>query len=173
MSEDELDQDRLWEVLRYEPDTGKFFWLKRPGGGARTDLVGKQAGCVNDKNYRVIMIDSKEYAAHRLAWLYVYGDWPANQIDHINRNRTDNRIVNLREATGPQNCANAKARSSRSGLKGAHWNKRYGGKWSATIHRNGRAQWLGYFSTAKKAHTAYCKAAKGVDKEFFYPGTHE
>lgn len=166
---EDLDQDLLQEVLRYKPKTGEFFWLRRPGKGTRSDLVGRRAGYPVRKGYWDIEIGGRAYKVHRLAWLYVYGDWPKDQIDHINRDKADNRIVNLREAANGQNGANSKPKPSRSGLKGAHWQKREK-KWSSDIHRNGRKEWLGFFDTAEAAHKAYCKAAKKTFGEFFHAG---
>jgi hypothetical protein len=163
-----LTQARLKELLRYDRKTGNFFW--RVPRGSRTDLVGTQAGGKHWKGYWNIEIDAQEYRAHRLAWLYVYGRFPNEQLDHINRIKDDNRIVNLRLASQTQNGANSKAKPSRSGLKGAHWNARYGGKWSSHILYNGKDNWLGYFATAEEAHTAYCKAAKKLHGEYFHPG---
>jgi hypothetical protein len=119
------------------------------------------------RGYWVIGIAGKLYKAHRLAWLYVYGDLP-EYLDHINRNRTDNRISNLREATKPQNGGNAKVR--RDGrLKGAYWHKREK-RWASAIGINGKSIWLGQYATEEEAHAAYCKAAKKKYKEFFYAG---
>ena len=167
--EEELDQDRLQEILRYEPEIGEFFWLRRSGKGARNDLAGKRAGHLGHKGYLAIEIGSKEYRAHRLAWLYVYGDWPEDQIDHINRIKNDNRIANLRVATNGQNGANSNPKPSYSGLKGAHWHSR-DKKWFSHIWHNGKQTSLGRFATAEAAHVAYCEASKNLREEFFHSG---
>ncbi len=110
-----LTQERLKELLHYDPNTGHFRWKV---SNAYTVIVGQIAGWNNGKSARRINIDMKPYLAHRLAWFYVYGEWP-NQIDHINRNRMDNRICNLRNATNSQNQANMKAKSNnRLGIRG-------------------------------------------------------
>jgi hypothetical protein len=161
-----LTQARLKEILEYNPDTGEFFWLS-PGN--RIDLVGKPAGWMHWKGYWRIEIDGKDYASHRLAWLYVYGCWPKNQLDHINRNKSDNRIKNLREATNGQNGANSKAKPSHSKLKGAHWHSR-DKKWFSHIWYDGKKHFLGRFATAEEAHAAYCETAKKLHGEFFHSG---
>jgi hypothetical protein len=167
-----LTQARLQEVLHYEPETGEFVWLERLEEGARSDLVGEQAGCLHWKGYLNIMIDGKEYRAHRLAWLYMYGSFPKNQLDHINRDRVDNRIANLRLASNSQNGANSNAKPSFSGLKGAHWHSR-DKKWFSAIYYNGKKHHLGRFATAEEAHAAYCEAAEKMHGEFFWSGKSE
>jgi hypothetical protein len=161
-----LTQARLKEVLEYNSDTGEFFWLSSEN---RTDLLGKPAGWMHHKGYWDIEVDRKIYRAHRLAWLYEYGCWPKNQLDHINRNKSDNRIENLREATNGQNGANSKARPSYSNLKGAHWHSR-DKKWFSHIWHNGKRIWLGTFTTPEEAHAAYCETAKKLYGEFFHSG---
>ena len=162
-----LPRPRLQEILVYDPASGDFFW--RVQRGSRSDLVGKPAGWLHRTGYRHIEIDGKHYAAHRLAWLYVYGDWPKAQIDHINRTKSDNRITNLRLANNRQNGANSKAKPSFSGLKGAHWHSR-DKKWFAHIWHNGKRVCLGHFPTANAAHDAYCAVAKKLHGEFFHSG---
>jgi hypothetical protein len=161
-----LTQARLQEVLRYEPETGEFFW-RVPRG--RPDYIGKRAGWITSTGYRGIMIDDRSYQAHRLAWLYVYGAFPESAIDHKNRQRVDNRITNLRLASTSQNSANGKSRLSHGGLKGAYWFGRYK-KWSSVVSCNGKRHFLGYFATAEEAHAAYCEAARKLHGPFFWPG---
>jgi hypothetical protein len=90
---------RVHELLSYEPRFGYFFWKINRGSSKAGDV----AGSVCPDGYRLIKVDGKSYKAHRLAWLMTHGEWPAEQIDHINGVRTDNRIVNLREASKKQN----------------------------------------------------------------------
>jgi hypothetical protein len=91
--QDKLAAERLRERLRYDGGTGVF--TRRVGSGHAR--AGEIAGSVHSTGYVRIGIDGGKYTAHRLAWLYVHGVWPSDQIDHINRNRSDNRIANLRE----------------------------------------------------------------------------
>jgi HNH endonuclease/AP2 domain len=161
-----ITQARLKKLLRYNPKTGEFFW--RVVRGKRTDLVGRCTGCPDRQGYLVIRIDDKLYRAHRLAWLYVYGKFPNRQLDHKNRNRADNRILNLRESTQGQNVGNAKIhRDNKSGLKGV---TRIKNSWVAQIGKNYKNIHLGCFRTPEAAHAAYCAAAKKLHGKFFHAG---
>ncbi len=149
-----LTAERLREVLDYSPDTGIFKWRVRLPHSRAT--AGSSAGTINQDGYRQIAIDNKCYVAHRLAWLYVYGHWFAGGLDHIDCDRSNNRLKNLRAATPSQNRANSRLRrNSKSGLKGVSFN--YG--WRAFITINGIQHRLGRFSTPEEAHAAYCAAA--------------
>lgn len=152
-------QQRIKELLRYEPETGLFFWLVRRGPLA----PGSKAGTFTDKRYVDISVDCKLYKAHRLAWLYVHGVFPPDQIDHINGNRSDNRIANLRPASNGQNRKNATA-YGRVRLKGvvAH----VSGGFVARIQHEGRRVHLGYFKDAVSAAEAYDRAATASFGEF-------
>jgi len=158
-----LTAKRLKNLLSYDPKTGVFCWIKRRGSNAP---AGSVAGCITRRGYRVIMIDHYQHLAHRLAWLHTHGRWPANQIDHINRDCADNRLVNLREATPAQNKANSPAPAhNTSGLKGAQFVSHVN-RWQAAIVVAGRRKYLGRFATAEQAHAAYCRAAKEHFGEF-------
>ena len=112
--------EQLKEVLEYNHDTGVFNWIKRNGPRAK---VGDVAGCKSD-GYIVIKINRKRHPAHRLAYLYMTGNFPENLIDHINHIRDDNRWANLRDATNSQNGSNrVKGKNNTSGYKGVRWNK--------------------------------------------------
>jgi HNH endonuclease/AP2 domain len=142
-------------LLAYDPGTGVLAWKSiRPGIRLRGE-----AGGVNGKGHRQIMIDGLYYYAHRVAWLLSYGDWPVEDIDHIDGDPANNRLINLREATCSQNMGNAK-RSVRntSGFKGVTWNKRLK-KWQVKIMINRCNHHLGYFTDVELAHAAYCDAA--------------
>ena len=144
-----LNQERLKELLHYDPKTGIF-----------TNKRGKQAGTINKKGYRYIKIDYKTYLEHRLAWFYIYDIWPANFIDHIDCNPCNNRINNLQDITNQQNLqrVNKPRKNNSSGYRGVHWNKQ-NNKFKAKITINYKAIHLGYFDTALEAHKAY-QAAK-------------
>jgi hypothetical protein len=101
-----LTAERLREILGYDPETGLFTRLVRTG----RIRAGEVAGTAHSRGYRSIVIDGRVYLSHRLAWLYVHGEWPPEQIDHINRNRADNRLVNLRAAKQSQNNVRAAER---------------------------------------------------------------
>lgn len=145
----------LRKVLDYDPETGKFTWIAKVAKRVR---VGDEAGSFNGRGYRTISVLDTKYQAHRLAWLLTYGRWPNHEIDHINGDKSDNRLCNLRECTPAENGQNLAAPASSScGLIGASWGK-HQGRWRAQITVNGRKQHLGYFDDKWAAHRAYCEA---------------
>ncbi len=107
--------DRFRELLRYEPETGKFYWLMNRGRNAKS---GDEAGSMNNKGYRQIKVDGRAYSAPRLAWLFVCKEWPKKEIDHINHNRDDNWIANLRDVPHRTNTRNlSKVRDLPCGIR--------------------------------------------------------
>jgi len=145
-----LTQDRLKELLDYDPETGEFVW-KISKRGIR---AGSVAGTLKPIGYICIRVDGKLYRAHRLAWLYTYGYFPENQIDHLNGIRDDNRITNLREVSQFCNMQNQKTRSDNtSGFPGVCWRKQRR-KWKAQIQIQGKRYGLGYYDTALDAALA-------------------
>lgn len=153
----ELTTEYFRSVLHYDPATGVFTWKVRTSSRVK---VGDVAGCPDGHGYLCIMVGSRLYRAHRLAWLYVYGNWPEDQIDHINRNRSDNRISNLRGVTNKQNLQNASKYShNTSGHAGVSWYKRIS-KWQAKITHNQKDVHLGYFSVLEEAIAARKAAEK-------------
>jgi hypothetical protein len=143
-----LSAERLREVLRYEPDTGEFF---------RTN--GKLVGTTDKQTYIRIRIDGTNYKAHRLAWLYVFGEWPIKLIDHINGIPSDNRLANLRDVTHSVNLQNQKRsrRNSQTQVLGVtvHQNK-----YQARVNIDGKSIYLGVFTTPELAHDAYLEAKR-------------
>lgn len=157
-----LSRSLLMSLLAYDPATGVFTWkVQRLGRG----VVGNPAGNVDPYGHRCITINQTRYMAHRLAWFYVYAEWPPQEIDHKNGCPDDNRIENLRKAHRWQNRANQKVRAdSASGVKGVDQTKSL--KWCATIRRHGKAHYLGRFATREAAHAAYMSAAERLFGEF-------
>jgi len=153
----ELNQERLKELLQYDPETGIFTNLTQRGKVKK----GAIAGSKYSNGYIYIGINRKRYRAHRLAWLYVYGEFPANQIDHINEIKDDNRIVNLRVATNLENQHNVSSlqTNNTSGFRGVFWRKNRK-KWKAIIYLNGKQKHLGHFDTAEEAYESYLKVKK-------------
>lgn len=158
--------------LRYDPETGVFTWAKDNilAGGAKVVSNGDRAGTINADGYRQIQfkIDGRKrgFKEHRLAWLLVHGKWPTNQIDHVNGDRSDNRIVNLREATNSQNMMNRKLNAnSGSGVKGVSFH-RGSQRWRARLQFNGKRIHLGDFKNKEAAEIAYEAAAKRHFGEF-------
>lgn len=163
MKSPDLTVERLREVLRYEPETGEFYWVKAI---SRKIKAGKKWGSLHRTGYIFGKIDSERFSGHRLAWFFVTGEWPSIQIDHRNLNRADNRWSNLREATRSQNQWNrAKSRSGISQYKGVSWHAQ-SRTWRARIHKYRKETALGYFATQEAAHAAYVAAAKEHFGEF-------
>lgn len=162
MRNETLTQARLKELLAYDPETGIFTWNVKRGKAGK----GAVAGTPGTGKYIVIQIDMRFYRAHRLAWFYVYGEWPKPFLDHENRCRTDNWIKNLRIGTKSQNMANVAAKkTNKSGFKGVSLCK-HTNRWQAFITVNRKSMRLGRFDTPEQAHEAYCSAAKEHFGEF-------
>lgn len=157
MAKEILTQERLKELLDYDPETGIF---TRKTRAAKRVQIGDIAGSMHSKGYWVVKIDNRSHKAHRLAWLYVYGVWPTADLDHVNGIRNDNRICNLREAPNGMNAQNmrhAASNNKSSGLIGASWHKQTK-KWNAQITHGNRRIHLGLFDSAEEAHAAYVRA---------------
>ena len=149
-----LTTDRLRDLLAYNTGTGEFTWndgVVRPG--RKTRRKGNSWG------YTVIGFDGRHYGAHRLAWLYVMGEFPKGDIDHINGDRADNRISNLRAASRSENMQNLKGahKDSATGFLGVH---KHRNKFSAQIMVGGVKHRLGTFDTPTLAHEAYLEAKR-------------
>lgn len=153
-----LTQERLKELLWYDPIAGIFVWkVDKRGFVSRSGVsAGEIAGQVTGNGYRYIGIDGDKYKASRLAWLYMTGKWPSADIDHKNKVKTDDRFANLRSASRQENMANRRG-WSKSGFKGVREHKP--GRFSALITVNGKQKHLGVFDTPENAHKAYVNAA--------------
>jgi hypothetical protein len=159
----QLKQSDLHELLFYDPLTGVFTWSKNRRGV----ITNKSLGTDNGFGYLRITVLGKSYYAHRLAWLYVYGEFPKNQIDHINGNKNDNRIENLRDVSNfdnAQNKINATSKS-KSQLLGVSWHKK-ANKWQAHICLYKIRKYLGLFETKELASQAYLKEREKFNYEF-------
>ena len=142
-----MTQEYIREILLYDKDTGIFTWKKNTGYKKN---IGKIAGS-NRLGYIRIGINNKEYSAHRLAWLYVYGNFPKGQIDNINHDTSDNRICNIRDVSNHENRKNMSiGKNNTSGITGVSIRKSTG-RWRATISHNRKSIHLGYFSTKEEA----------------------
>ena len=157
-----LDAELLRSLLDYDPLTGLFTWRSN-----RSNVKGGTiAGCFDASGYWQITVLNRSRKAHRLAHLYMTGNWPTLHIDHINQVRHDNRWENLRVANDAQNNANRPVRrDSVSGIKGVIWiaKKR---RWRAHIRHGGRSRHLGYFLTANLAREFWCLASDLLHGEF-------
>lgn len=139
------------DYFSYSKDTGKIYWNKvKQGRGKNKVKIGDEAGSVNNKGYINVIFFGKSIKAHRLAWFLHYGFWPKNQIDHLNNDRTDNRILNLKEVTTQMNCQNKKIHKNK--LIGTTFSR---GKWVSQIRINGKKTRLGSFDTELEAHQKY------------------
>jgi hypothetical protein len=154
-----LTQAHLRHRLHYDPDTGVFTWLNP--NKYRPEYKGRGAGSLHTLGYIHIYVDGKAYKAHRLAWFYVHGEWPLQDIDHMNGDRADNRIANLRDVSRSSNAENRHhAREGHAlGLLGVVWRKR-NKKYEARIHVGGKYLYLGLFHTKEEAHAVYLAAKR-------------
>tara|TARA_R110000868_G_C10516848_1_gene732701 strand:- start:67 stop:558 length:492 start_codon:yes stop_codon:yes gene_type:complete len=154
-----INQNILKQNLSYNPETGEFMWLVNRGPARKF----AHAGSKHKSGYLHIYLFGKHYLCHRLAWLYVYGDWPLQYLDHINGNKKDNTIKNLRDVDSALNQQNQKNPpiTNKSGFVGAHWDKRKN-KWISQISVYGKKIHLGNFDSKENAATAYKKAKENL-----------
>ena len=149
-------QEKALSLLHYDPVTGQLSWRVNASRRTRAGSVIKS---VDSKGYLYFGYCGKNYRAHRIIWLMHYGVMPPSLVDHRDRDKTNNRIDNLRSASESENQWNRPAkRGTASGLKGACWDKERE-KWLAVIRIGGKNVRLGRFETAELAHQAYCEAA--------------
>lgn len=149
-----ITRQRLFEVLEYERSTGKF--MRRHT--VAQHRKGSVAGNVNGNGYVYIVVDGVRYLAHRLVWLWEYGEIPDSFIDHVDGNPRNNVVSNLRLCTQSENLQNTSTRvTNTSGHRGVSWSKA-AGKWLAQIQVNKKYQYLGVYSSFAKACAAYNEA---------------
>ena len=160
---DDITLSRIRDALHYNPETGALTWVKPSGRRVRP---GTEAGNDRPDGYREVRVCGQRFLVHRLIWLMHYGVMPVDQIDHINGNRSDNRICNLREADVSRNSMNSKRRSDNSsGIKGVSFDKSRS-KWAAYININGRRKAIGRFDSKKLAGATVSAYRKELHKEF-------
>ena len=151
---------RIRELFSYDGEAGHLVRLVSQGKVKK----GKIAGCLRSDGYLSVRFDKKGYLAHRLIWALVYGEWPV-EIDHINGNRADNRLQNLRLATKSQNQANKGIqKNNTSGFKGV--TRTRFGKWRVQIQWKAKLMHFGHHSSKEEAAAVYCKAAKELFGEY-------
>jgi hypothetical protein len=156
-----LTQERLKELLHYDPETGVMKWKIKRGRSHGRD----EAGYLGPDGYWRVVVDCKPCLRSRLAWFYMTGKWPREMVDHINRTRSDDRFVNLRQASRSQNNANTPVRArSKTGFKGVRPHR---DRFVAQIATgNGGVRYLGIRDTPEEAHELYVAAAKDQFGEF-------
>lgn len=170
MMRTKLTSERLREVIVYDPESGVFTWKSR--GSPRFDkrFSGREAGALRPNGYIQINIDSVIYLAHRLAWLYMTGEWPNDCIDHKDMQPSNNKFSNLRLATKAQNQRfQRKPSHNTSGFKGVSFNKVLK-KWTAKISIENKTRYIGSFETPEEAHSAYLAEAVRLSGDFAHPG---
>lgn len=157
---DKLTHSELLNILTYNPETGDFIWKESRG----PNKIGDLAGSLENTGYISIRINRVPYLAHRLAWFYCFEEWPEYNIDHIDRNKSNNRLDNLRDIPQNWNSRNRGInKNNTSGYVGVYYSK-VKRKWVAEIIINKIRHRLGYFSTAEEASVAY----KNFEKEYTY-----
>lgn len=159
MKRSDITPELCRQLLRYEAETGKLFWRPRPENAAWSACWGgKEAFTANNNDgYRVGRIKNILFRAHRVAWAIVYGQWPNDQLDHVDGDKGNNRLANLREVNNQQNQRNVRlTKNNTSGICGVHT---HGRKWMARIGVDGEQRYLGVFSTIDEAAAARRKAA--------------
>jgi hypothetical protein len=165
-----LTQKQLKKVFYYDPNTGFFTRLLKRSNACKME---PRRGILQSQGYYKVYIHPRRYYAHQLAWLYVYGKFPEGELDHVNRDYSDNRIANLRQASRQQNSINQKLRSdNRSGYKGVTWREDCG-KWLVQISKDRRDYYLGLFANIIDAAKAYDNAAfrlYGTFAKLNFPG---
>jgi len=160
-----ISLERVRCAFNYNPITGDFTWgiIKSYKTG-----VGDTAGRLNHDGYFRVAIDGHQYMAHRLIWLYVYGEWPDGEIDHINGMPSDNRIINLRSVSHQENSINKKLIStSTSGIAGICWNKS-NSNWRVRINTDHYRENLGSYKDFFEA----CCARKSAERKYGYHANH-
>jgi hypothetical protein len=162
-----ITQEQLKERIDYNPLTGVFVW-KRPTYKSNVK-IGSVAGCIDKSGYKKIAIEGEPYMGHRLAWLYVHGEWP-DVVDHINGVRDDNRITNLRNVSYRENSQNREIHRNNGAIPGVF--PRSSGRWQARIGVEGVLIAIGTFNTKDEAYSAYLDACKDPYNIKKYPQKH-
>ena len=161
MSNRTITQAYLHEILEYDPETGV---LKNRINRGRRGKAGHVHNSLNTGGYRVVCIDGTQYKTSRVIWFMMTGAWPRLKIDHEDRDRTNERWTNLRQATQGQNMGNRSVgKNSTTGIKGVC---KRGKRFSAQIRIGGKLTHLGYYPTETEAAEAYREAAEIVFEEF-------
>lgn len=166
-----ISHEYLLSRIKYNPETGEFVWLKKIEDTHfdkiwNTKYAGKVAGNINQNGYQRISLLKKEYQSSHLAIFYTTKLWPPDEVDHINLNSGDNRIINLRIANRSENAINRRIQSNNTtGFKGV-WKRKNKNKWVAEISKKGKRVNLGDFESPELAYEAYKMEAQKIHREF-------
>jgi hypothetical protein len=155
--------EKIKELLKYDPDTGIFTWIAKTAPRANRRKIGSEAGSIDKNGYIIISIFGVRILAHRLAWYFVHNKFPNHNVDHINGNRNDNKIENLRDVPQAINSQNSRVprANNKSGYLGVHFSK-VSNKWTSQITINRKCKSLGFFETPEAAYTAYLEAKRKI-----------
>ena len=168
MKTKKLTKTELHRILCYNPLSGNFMWRISPSNTISVGSIAGSISCGRSGNgllYRRIQIYGSGYPASHLAFLYIKGNWPSGEIDHVDGNSLNNRFLNLRQATQSQNLANRSVqKNNKLGIKGVYRTPR--GRYRAQIGKDGKVIKLGHHNTSEAAARAYRKAAKKYFGEF-------
>jgi hypothetical protein len=165
-----LTQERLKELLDYNPESGHFYWKVKSNHFIK---IGAQAGGINQKGYVIVGIEGARCYAHRVAWLFTYGKFPTAQVDHIDGDKSNNSITNLRLCTNAENHKNQGIRKTNtSGFKGVSWDSK-NESWFAQTTLINRHIFLGYYESPEEASIAYNTFAKANHGQFYKDTTKE
>jgi hypothetical protein len=166
-----MTYEHLIKRLKYSLVSGIFTWNEREVLTIQDKTwnkkhAGKVTGYIRHNGYKVINLEGREYTCSRLAWFYIYKKWPTLEIDHINCDKLDNRISNLREASRSENAINKTTQSNNTtGYKGV-WKRKNLNSWVAEIGKDGKRIKLGSFASPQEAHQAYLRASKELHGKF-------
>lgn len=164
-----VTQSRLRELIKYCPDTGDFTWVVNRKGPAK---MGDRAGTVCPLGYTVICLDGIRYMSHRLAFMYVTGQFPRDEIDHIDGNPRNNSWINLREATRATNCQNTRvSKNNKLGIKGICLH--HTGKYRAYTSIGAKSVHIGLYETVEEAKLARDKVVSELHGDYFCDGKRE
>ncbi|WP_219847579.1 HNH endonuclease [Burkholderia multivorans] len=161
-----LTYDRAVELFRYEQETGKLFWKKKPSNKSNRIKPGDEVGNLfrgtRGNHYMQCSVDKRKYVLHRIVWLLHHGVFPSGEIDHIDGNCLNNRIENLRDVSALDNCKNLPRRKDNtSGVTGVTWHRK-AQKWMAQAQLDGKFIYLGLFSTIEEAAQARARASESL-----------
>ena len=159
-----ISLERLRQVLEYDPETGLWEWL-RPNLMNKKP-ISKMAGTISVHGYRIITYEGVKYRASRLAWFYMTGEWPSQEMDHKDKDKANDKWINLREVSRSENGLNRYLQpNNTSGARGVHWDLDRG-KWGASVKHDGNIHFVGRYDLLDEAIEARDAAAQDLHGDF-------